>query len=1741
MSSKTFRIFVSSTFSDLHAERDALQRRVFPRLRELCLQHGCRFQAIDLRWGVSKEAGRDQKTMKICLDEIKRCQRVTPRPNFIVLLGDRYGWCPLPEEIPDGEFEEILKNVSDEERAILVWDKNQPENQKGWYRLDENAKPFVYCLQPREGKFEEYSVWEKVERKLHQILERAVENLDLKEKARAKYVASATEQEINQGLTDEKATEHVFCFFRSFSNRNSINLEKAKGFFELDEAKKPNEVANQKLENLKNRLRDELPKQNVHEYQARWLNENSESKVPLTADHIGDLPKEFQNLPGDLEECKKLLNAESTPQGENLCLDVFRQLARVILAEISEIESRSKVEKEYDEHKKFGSDRAKNFVGRTEYLEKIKDYIESDNQKPFVLWGASGSGKSALLAYAKQQHEEKNPLVRFIGTTPQSSDIRALLESLCEQIAAEYPTEETAIPADYNELVKEFPKRLESAAKEKTLIVLLDALDQLSEADNAHNLRWLPDDLPANVRLIVSTLPGASLDILKRKLPVENIIELKSMTKNEGGEVLDLWLSDATRTLQDNHRAEVLDKFTAAEGLPLYLKFAFEEARLWHSYDKIKPLATDVEGIIGELFERLSEDSNHGAVMVSRSLGYLAASRYGLTEDELIDILWQDDEVKKDFKTRSQKEMREVDALPVVIWARLYFDLEPYLTERASADAALLSFYHRQLGEVTAQKYLAEKDKQRAHQHLADYFDGQNYWLETPAQYLERVGEFPKSARRSNQRKAAEFAWQLQQSGDYERLEQIHTNLDFLESKTAAGLVFELAKDFTEAIKIIPAERPQRRIIRLLEEALRRDIHFIARHREDYPQALFQCLWNSCWWYDCPQAANHYEEKEGPWSREGEKLYQLLEKWWLQIETETPDFKWIQTHRPPLQSLRTGQQVIIHVENEGVSQIIVSSDERKIISSCQMEGKVHIWSLETGECLNCLTYSEGWIQCMAVTSDARKIVIGSGQNIYVGDLEGKEGFQPLNWDIFSNDMAIVPSYFPGIESVGFSFSDFNKDEKLVNSIAIPQGDQKLVVGCSDSTIHILDLETGKDLKCFEGHSQSVEKVIISPDGQKVISLSSDRTARIWDLETGKELRCLKGRGSFLHSIAISPDGKQLISDSKGNTIDIWDIKTGILIRSLHGHNAFIKSLDFSQDGKKIVSGSWDKTVRIWDVKTGKEIWCFKGHSDFVESVKFLTKEQKIISGSEDRTIRFWEIENDKEIPPQLKGHVVRDLDINRMIKIGAVLKRSSITGDINSIAISPDGKRAVSVSEESIMIWQIKGEVKCIRLAGWNKKNPLDYIGGLTHIVQFSSDGREIFWATNHDLCIINLKAWLIENYVDYDSSNFPIWILGEDEGKILDISNWEKNIENELSFNCFLHSEIRSFTISSKGNEIWYGTDEGLICIFHQNLEKNEVFVEGHDGSVNGLAVTKDGKRIASIGSIDRKVQIWNIETKTKLESWEGGGFQPQNVAFSSNGEKIAVGWKGIINENQNIQNMGIKEISNEQETKIISGLTDPQSLADEENYPLRAFNRGLETIIENDSGFIAAFPIALDCIKSHPSGKKWLGGDKNHLTIIEINGVEIKNSYTESKKEIDLSLRESTKQLVYNMIGEILERRWSLEFDLDLESNEDNNLEYFESDEEYEQEYFETNEIEPQTKIIPSQKWDQGTIEYKKEEKFTENKELFNIPHPHPKADPTEASKLNFEYQKSLKEWNNLSWWKKLWTKKPEPPKGI
>ncbi|MBT6153667.1 MAG: DUF4062 domain-containing protein, partial [Planctomycetaceae bacterium] len=107
------RVFVSSTFRDMQAEREVLVKQVFPKLRKLCDERGVVFTDVDLRWGITEEQSDEGQVLPICLAEIERC-----RPFFIGLLGNRYGW--VPENIPQELIEEQpwLAEVKDGKKSV---------------------------------------------------------------------------------------------------------------------------------------------------------------------------------------------------------------------------------------------------------------------------------------------------------------------------------------------------------------------------------------------------------------------------------------------------------------------------------------------------------------------------------------------------------------------------------------------------------------------------------------------------------------------------------------------------------------------------------------------------------------------------------------------------------------------------------------------------------------------------------------------------------------------------------------------------------------------------------------------------------------------------------------------------------------------------------------------------------------------------------------------------------------------------------------------------------------------------------------------------------------------------------------------------------------------------------------------------------------------------------------------------------------------------------------------------------------------------------------------------------------------------------------------------------------------------------------------------------------------------------------------------------------------------------------
>ena len=63
----------------------------------------------------------------------------------------------------------------------------------------------------------------------------------------------------------------------------------------------------------------------------------------------------------------------------------------------------------------------------------------------------------------------------------------------------------------------------------------------------------------------------------------------------------------------------------------------------------------------------------------------------------------------------------------------------------------------------------------------------------------------------------------------------------------------------------------------------------------------------------------------------------------------------------------------------------------------------------------------------------------------------------------------------------------------------------------------------------------------SGDGKQVVSGSRDKTVRVWDVESGAELRKFEGHTSSVYSVSFLGDGKQVVSGSWDKTVRVCDV------------------------------------------------------------------------------------------------------------------------------------------------------------------------------------------------------------------------------------------------------------------------------------------------------------------------------------------------------------------------------------------------------------------------------------------------------------------------------------------------------------------------------------------------------------------------------------------------------------------------
>lgn len=123
--------------------------------------------------------------------------------------------------------------------------------------------------------------------------------------------------------------------------------------------------------------------------------------------------------------------------------------------------------------------------------------------------------------------------------------------------------------------------------------------------------------------------------------------------------------------------------------------------------------------------------------------------------------------------------------------------------------------------------------------------------------------------------------------------------------------------------------------------------------------------------------------------------------------------------------------------------------------------------------------------------------------------------------------------------------DMAQDLGWLNDMRWSPDGERLVVGCLNHTLRIIDTRTGREVHKLVGHTGPVRAVSWSPDGQRIASGGDDKTVRIWNAQSGLQVLVLKQHQTAVESVAWSPDGKQLATGSSRGEVLVWDARFGV--------------------------------------------------------------------------------------------------------------------------------------------------------------------------------------------------------------------------------------------------------------------------------------------------------------------------------------------------------------------------------------------------------------------------------------------------------------------------------------------------------------------------------------------------------------------------------------------------------------------
>lgn len=1496
-------IFVSSTFTDTHEERNVLLQDILPALQARARANGVAVMFSDMRFGIKDESTKEHDTWEVCVKEIDRCFKESDGLFFLSLQGDKYGYQPLPKYLPVTALDR-LGDASLQCQEMF----------KQWYTRDRNALPSGYVLKPLpDDKASQGQYWNTVLPQLSEALQdisfgKTATGTDLLVKH------SVTEWETKYAL-DLSAARSIH-FHRRF-DPHTLQNESKPDF--CDVIGKPEDAS--KLASLLVLIASRL---------------DANCSYPMGVVDVGCFHRKDQQF------------AEYMSKWKNTAQDVLdNELTKSILKS-SEWNGNAlgsgipgKVLDECFHHLRLQAERCDEFFGREGLIKESVDMAcfprgngSSEMYKSITMCvvGVSGSGKTSLMSVlAKHMHKGKSSIpviIRYCGSSNMTCDGLSLIRSIIWQVNHVYglPQQGDGWPAltSYEKAVELFQKLLH----DYPVVLVIDSLDQL---DNAYEERsaisFLKNCSPHKQSvIIVSTLPDEKHadGSWRYHYQCDSLLEMHNIPRitvpvldiHREQDVKALFahqLQRKKRTLQDSQWKTVW-KSVQTEPTVLYLTLACTAASRWKSDEVIgeEHLRGSVAGVVNQMFDRL--EKTYGLQLMRHVLGFLTFSKSGelilrpivrifltfstgVSDLEMVDLLSCRDEVLDEVFQYSKLE--SVRRVPVHVWLRVRQEISSMLVEKSNGT---LRWYHRQLWEAArARLQFLENLPHVCHQTLSQYFANlvppdilhgrqimsQEMMLASPSQSMDvfqsdNLGAVWLQDSVVNVRRCTEAVHQLIQCEQYEEAVQEACDIGKVCAIVRAGQGYELLKSFnalnfeksrlsSKSAKLFDHFRrwllaDMSALVldpfgELLATALlqpKTSLVRIAVEQQVFP--IGKLKW-TCRSFSGTEGFSNMLLNLSGHTNFASCVCMTSDCSKVISGSFDSTIKIWSTESGQCLSTLKGHRMY-------VNSVSISADNSKIVSTA-LDKTVKLWDMESGKCLRTFEGHTGDVTCACMSSDGKWIVSGSNdKTLRIWDAATGQCTRTMQVAAKVTAVCISPDD-SRIYSANDSINIWNVSGECLNTLdaRLTSGfgssmslssDGLWIVLAKGAVIKLWEAQSGQLAATIETDHHNIKSAVLVPDRMLVVAGGMDNVVKVWSLQ-GDCLNALEGHSSYITGVCVSPHSMMVASSSQDNTVKVWDILCASYDNSNQGHKGRVNTVSVTADGQLIISGSDDKTVKVWDF-TGRCLHTFTDDALTAGAVHWVWPS---LDGS-----RVYALNS--------LGYALNVWDL----QTGCSSLLLSLESGIVGCAMSADCTRFAAIFKElkePVRIYDaLSGE--CLQsLHGHAKQGASVCIYAAVcispdgnHIATASGDHTVKVWSMADGECLFTTTSG------DSASSVTSMAISPDGSTIVMGAMNGTIVISAFPSCECLFTSEpqggcINSICISPDGRRFAFGLED----VFSGTVKAIQVWdlrsfrclsvLLGHSNAVKSVCFTPDGRGLVS-GSKDSSVLVWQcVEDKEK------------------------------------------------------------------------------------------------------------------------------------------------------------------------------------------------------------------------------------------------------------------------------------